>query len=64
MNLYSTIILVALMAAFLLELVSEMLNLRALKGKLPPEFEEVYDADMLDVKTDPYDAQLFVNEGS
>ncbi|MBE9535720.1 MAG: M48 family metallopeptidase [Proteobacteria bacterium] len=45
MNLYSTIILAALIAAFLLELVSEMLNLRALKSELPAEFEAVYEVD-------------------
>lgn len=45
MNLYSTIILAALIAAFLLELVSELLNLRALKSEVPLEFETVYDAD-------------------
>jgi len=45
MNIYSTIILVALVAGFLLEMVSELLNLRALKSELPREFEEVYDAD-------------------
>lgn len=45
MNIYSTIILAALIAAFMLGLVSELLNLRALKRELPREFESAYDID-------------------
>ena len=45
MNLYAAIILVALLAQYGLELVSNLLNLRALRKALPAEFEDTYDAE-------------------
>src|SRR5690625_764255 len=43
MNIIGIIILAAILIDFLLEIVSNLLNLRALSPKLPDEFEEVYD---------------------
>ncbi|RMF65631.1 MAG: M48 family peptidase [Calditrichaeota bacterium] len=45
MNVYAIIILATLVFSFLLNLVTEILNLRALKGTLPEEFRGVYDAE-------------------
>lgn len=45
MNIYGTIILLALLANFLLALIADLLNLSALKPDLPPEFAGVYDTD-------------------
>jgi STE24 endopeptidase len=45
MNVYSWIIIVALLGSFLLGIISELLNLSALRPDLPEEFEAVYDAD-------------------
>ena len=45
MNLYSVIILAALLGEFALSVVSSVLNLRALHPILPAEFEDVFDAD-------------------
>jgi len=43
MNIIGIIILAAILIEFLLEIVSNLLNLKALSPKLPDEFEEVYD---------------------
>jgi STE24 endopeptidase len=45
MNIYMIIILVALVVDFTLKIVTEVLNLKALRDMLPKEFEGVYDAD-------------------
>jgi len=45
MNIYGIIILIALLANFILETVSEWLNLRALDPQLPEEFAGVYDQE-------------------
>ncbi|HCD52788.1 MAG TPA: peptidase M48 [Balneolaceae bacterium] len=45
MNIYAIIILAAIALDFILELVSESLNLKALKKQLPSEFEGVYDEE-------------------
>ncbi|MFO7821626.1 MAG: M48 family metallopeptidase [Lentisphaeria bacterium] len=45
LNLYFIIILVALSANYLLNLISDCLNLRSLKKELPPEFKDQYDAE-------------------
>lgn len=45
MNVYAIIILTALLAEYLLSLISDLLNLRALSDRLPREFEDVYDAE-------------------
>ena len=44
-NLYFWIILIAVIVIFLLDLVSEWLNLKALKPELPKEFGDVFDSD-------------------
>jgi len=45
MNLYATIILGTLVFSFLVDLITEILNLKALRDELPDEFNGVYDAD-------------------
>ena len=45
MNLYAVIIISALLGGYLLELASDMLNIRNLKPHLPTEFKGIYDAD-------------------
>ena len=45
MNVFSLIILVALILEFILELVANLLNLKALKLELPPTLEGVYNAE-------------------
>jgi STE24 endopeptidase len=45
MNIFSLIILVALILEFVLELVANLLNLKALKLELPPTLEGVYNAE-------------------
>ncbi|MBN1781034.1 M48 family metallopeptidase [bacterium] len=45
MNIYSIIILYALLADYLLSLTADLLNIRNLKGDLPAEFAGVYEAD-------------------
>ncbi len=45
MNLYAAIILVTLAVDYLLSLVADLLNLKALDRELPAEFADVYDAD-------------------
>jgi STE24 endopeptidase len=45
MNIYGFVILAALMIRFLLRLLSNALNLKALQPDLPPAFQDVYDAE-------------------
>lgn len=45
MNTYALIILIALLAEFFLDFISNLLNLKSLQQKLPKEFEEVYNAE-------------------
>jgi len=45
MNLYAIIILTTLLISFIIDAVTEWLNLRALTDKLPEEFASLYDAD-------------------
>lgn len=43
MNIYAIIILAAILADFVLDIISNYLNLKALSGQLPTEFEGIYD---------------------
>lgn len=45
MNIYAIIILIGLIGSYILELVSDMLNLGRLSPNLPEEFAETYDAN-------------------
>ncbi len=45
MNVYGLIILATLLLDYTLNLIADVLNLRALRPELPPEFEGVYDAE-------------------
>lgn len=45
MNIYAVIILAALLVNYLLNLISDLLNLRALNKPMPGEFQDVYDED-------------------
>jgi STE24 endopeptidase len=45
MNIYAAIILVALAANYLLNLISDLLNLRSIQAPLPEEFRDVYDEE-------------------
>ncbi len=45
MNPYAVFVLIALLAQWTLELLADVLNMRALSPELPDEFEGVYDAD-------------------
>ena len=45
MNNYAMIILATILISFLLDLVADWLNLRALSDRIPAEFEGVYDAE-------------------
>lgn len=45
MNIFAIIILAAIFIDFVLDIVSNRLNLKALSPKLPDEFEEMYDED-------------------
>ena len=45
MNPYLTLVIAALLAVYLLEMLSEALNLRSLSERVPEEFADVYDAD-------------------
>ncbi len=45
MNIYGIIILATLVGSYLLEIISEVLNLRALKSDLPADFADVYDEE-------------------
>ena len=46
MNVYGLIILAALLLEFGLRVAADVLNLRALDPKLPPEFQGVHDAEI------------------
>ncbi|MDT8317867.1 MAG: M48 family metallopeptidase [bacterium] len=45
MNIYAVIIVSALAGGYLLELISDILNIRSLKPDLPGDFKDIYDAD-------------------
>ena len=45
MNIYATIILITIIFSFVLDLISNLLNLKALDPKLPKEFADVFDAE-------------------
>jgi STE24 endopeptidase len=45
MNLYAAVILAALLVDFVLKLIANVLNLKALRAELPAEFEDVYPAE-------------------
>ena len=45
MNIYGIIILAALLAEYLLSLIANLLNIRALRMGLPEEFAGIYDAN-------------------
>ncbi|MFQ5752739.1 MAG: M48 family peptidase, partial [bacterium] len=45
MNIYAIIILATLIFSYMLSLVTEILNLKALRAELPAEFEGVYETD-------------------
>ncbi|MDZ7719720.1 MAG: M48 family metallopeptidase [Balneolaceae bacterium] len=45
MNIFTVIILTAILVDFVLEIVSDRLNLKALSKELPDEFEDVYDEE-------------------
>ena len=45
MNTYAILILLALVGEYLLHLMADLLNLKALKAELPREFVDVYDAE-------------------
>lgn len=45
MNIYAYIILIAIIANYIIDLVSDMLNLKSLQSDLPEEFETLYDSD-------------------
>ncbi|GAG17736.1 unnamed protein product, partial [marine sediment metagenome] len=45
MNIYSYIILIALLLQFLLDNISDALNLKALKHEMPPALADVYKPD-------------------
>ncbi len=44
MNAYAVVVLAALVLGFCLDTLADVLNLRALRPELPPEFRDVYDA--------------------
>ena len=45
MNIYGVIILATLLASYLLDLITEIINLKALREELPEEFADVYDRE-------------------
>ncbi|MCH6559607.1 M48 family peptidase, partial [candidate division KSB1 bacterium] len=45
MNIYAAIILATLVVSFIIDLITEVLNLKALRDDLPKEFAGVYDAE-------------------
>lgn len=45
MNIFAIIILIALLADFVIGIVTNLLNLRSLSSEVPEEFSEVYDAE-------------------
>ena len=44
MNIYAFIIILALAGGYILELISDMLNIRSLKPEVPGDFKDIYDA--------------------
>ena len=53
MNIYAIIILATLTVSFILDLVTEILNLKSLRKELPAEFEGVYDREQY-IKSQEY----------
>ena len=45
MNIYAFIIIFALAGSYLLEIISDILNIKSLKPEVPEDFKDVYDAD-------------------
>jgi STE24 endopeptidase len=45
MNIYAFIIILALAGSYLLEIISDTLNIRSLKAEVPEDFKDLYDAD-------------------
>ena len=45
MNIYAVVILTTLLIGFILNLITDILNLKALRNELPNEFKDVYDAE-------------------
>ncbi len=45
MNIYTIIIIVTIVFSFVLDLISNIFNLKALNPKLPEEFSDVFDAE-------------------
>jgi len=45
MNIYAFIIILALAGSYLLEIISDILNIRSLKPDVPGDFKDIYDAD-------------------
>lgn len=45
MNIYALIIIFALVGSYLLEIISDILNIRSLKAEVPDDFKDLYDAD-------------------
>ena len=45
MNIYAVIILVTILIGFILNIITDLLNLEALRNELPEEFKDVYDAE-------------------
>ncbi len=45
MNIYAVIILTTLVASFVIDLITEILNLKALRNDLPKEIDGVYEAE-------------------
>ncbi len=45
MNIYAVIILATLLVDYLLDLITDVLNLKALRDQLPSEFKDVFDAE-------------------
>lgn len=45
MNIYAGIILVTLVVSFIIEIVTEILNLKALRNEVPEEFKGIYDEE-------------------
>ncbi|MDI6401862.1 M48 family metallopeptidase [Balneolaceae bacterium ANBcel3] len=48
MNIYAILILLALVVNYILNLISDILNLKTLDAPMPKEFEEIYDTDKYD----------------
>jgi len=45
MNIYATIILAAVILDFVIGIIADRMNIKAMQPEIPPEFEGVYDAD-------------------